>query len=112
MGQYFQFFNFTKKERVNFWGVGGLAKKVEIEANDPKLQGFLKSTRWKGDRVELIGDYDRRYRQLRETFKDVTSEIREGYFALLESMGKEKQVKARRRDIARMERLFKKRRQR
>ena len=99
MGQYFVFVNLDKKEVINAWDLGSGAKFWEISNNLKGLWCFLlrKSNeggggdidftsykhigRWAGDRVVLIGDYDKSklYDKASDTYKDITEEIKKEY---------------------------------
>jgi hypothetical protein len=79
MGQYFYAVNETKKEYVSPWDIGGVAKLWEWCANkwagifpyllrkssglgggdisDPEKSKY--AGRWAGDKVSLVGDYDK-----------------------------------------------------
>ena len=78
MGQYFKIVNEDKKEVVNAWGLGGVAKFWEwvgnrqvkvfvwlLRKSDEEGGGDIRHPeryetlgRWAGDRITLIGDYD------------------------------------------------------
>lgn len=76
MGQYHKFMNFDKKEVVE---VSGFSKLMEwsYQGNDYlcAVEKLLK-TKWKGDRVLVIGDYvDESYDDPR--FESILSQIQE-----------------------------------
>lgn len=76
MGQYFRAVNLDKKEFVDPWAIGGVAKLIEWCANNqagifPFLlrqsneggggdiqKEYATAGRWAGDRITLVGDYD------------------------------------------------------
>ena len=100
MGQYFKLVNETKKEVVDPWGIGGLAKYYEWLYNDQArvLVWLLRKSdgggggdvsdpaqyqtlgRWAGDRIVLVGDYDSsKLYEKAERFEDI-SELLHGEY--------------------------------
>jgi hypothetical protein len=105
MGQYFRAVNVTKREYVDAWDLGGVAKLWEWCAN--RCAGVFpyllrKSTergggdihtdaphyagRWAGDRVYLVGDYDESglFQTARREFTNISSALADEYNAFIE----------------------------
>ena len=115
MGQYFRAVNVSKKEYVDPWDIGGLAKLWEWCAgkiagifpyllrksneggggdstvSDPEYAG-----RWAGDKVYLVGDYDKSnlYQRAKEEFTNISQPLAQEYNNFIED--KELQLKVKR----------------
>jgi len=99
MGQYFRLINYDKKEYVDPWKIGGLAKLFEWCANRqagviPFLlrksseggggdiqKDYRTSGRWADDRIALVGDYDATgdYDRAEKEFRPIHNELRRDY---------------------------------
>jgi len=99
MGQYFRLLNYDKKEFIDPWNLGGVAKLWEWCANNQcRILPFLlrKSNeggggdiekeyqtagQWAGDRVALVGDYDesRDFHRAETEFKNISQEVRKDF---------------------------------
>ncbi len=101
MGQYYKFVNLTKKEVVNPWDLGGVAKLIEWCANpqagvipyllwqsdgagggdhpNPEKMKYL--GRWAGDKIVLIGDYDSSdlYHKASKQYLDISKDLLEEF---------------------------------
>lgn len=101
MGQYFRAVNETKREYVDPWDIGGLAKLFEWCANrqagifayllrksnetgggdidDPMTAQF--AGRWAGDKICLVGDYDgsRLYQVASKEFLNISKKLAREY---------------------------------
>ena len=113
MGQYYKIVNLDKKEVVNVWELGGVAKLIEwcnnIDAGvfpyllwksddagggdhpEPEKTEYL--GRWAEDRIVLIGDYDssKLYTKASEEYNDISKGLRDEFFSFIgerESHGK------------------------
>ena len=104
MGQYFILANLDKKEYINPHNLGGGLKFWEWCANNPaRVVPFLlrKSSeggggdiqfeskvagRWAGDRIVLIGDYDKSklYDRVSKTFKEISKLVRPDFNKFIE----------------------------
>src|SRR5262249_23447781 len=100
MGQYFIAVNKTKKEYIRSWDIGGVAKLWEwcvnrqagifpyllrksneggggdIQIENPKFAG-----RWAGDKVYLVGDYDKSnlYEKAQAEYQNIAEEFAKEY---------------------------------
>lgn len=99
MGQYFKLVNLDKKEYVDPWDIGGLAKLWEWCVNPqagvlPFLlrksnesgggdihREYQTAGRWAGDRVVLVGDYDasKLYDEAEEKFANISEQLVKDY---------------------------------
>ncbi len=105
MGQYFRAVNVSKKEYVDPWDIGGLAKLWEwcagkisgifpylfrksnehgggdIDNPDPEFAG-----RWAGDQVYLVGDYDESdlFQKAEEEFTNISQPLTKEYNDFIE----------------------------
>jgi hypothetical protein len=94
MGQYFKLVNYDKKQAVNAWEIGSVAKFLEWCWNTADLLCFLlrKSDQggggdvgkpenyphlgvWAGDHVALVGDYDSSGDFQNVDFEDISKEL-------------------------------------
>jgi len=79
MGICYELYNHTQKEYTN---LKNYAVEVKFWINSPLANLFQSATRYywfHSDNVELIGDSDNRFFDLRDTYKDVTDEIVKEY---------------------------------
>ncbi len=104
MGQYYKFVNKDKKEVVNPWDLGGVAKFLEwfynpqrkvliwllaqssntkggayeqLGGGDVENDGYETLGRWAGDRVAFVGDYDAsKLYQKAEQYTDISKQVR------------------------------------
>jgi len=102
MGQYFKIVNYDKREYVDPWEIGGTAKLFEWCANpqagvfpfllarsDDGERSFRDeyptAGRWAGDRVALVGDYDRSgdYQAAEREFRNVSGQLRTDFNAYM-----------------------------
>ena len=119
MGQYYKFVNIDKKEVVNAWDLGGVAKFVEwfynpqrkvfiwllaqssstrggayerLGGGDLENEGYETLGRWAGDRVTFVGDYDASgLYQTAEQYTDISVKVRtELNAALTKDIGRSK----------------------
>jgi hypothetical protein len=99
MGQYFRLINYDKKEYIDPWRLGGLAKLWEWCANNQcRIIPFLlrqsneggggdihkdydTAGHWAGDRISLVGDYDesKDFDRAEREFTDISDEVRGDY---------------------------------
>jgi hypothetical protein len=83
MGQYFKLVNLDKKEFVSPYDIGGVAKLWEWMANENEcgVITLLLSGRWAGDRVVLVGDYDKSnlYEIAEKKYKNISSYAKKLY---------------------------------
>jgi len=100
MGQYFKAFNLDKKEVVNAWDLGGVAKFWEWCLNkwsgifpyllrksdeggggdiDMDKKGIKYAGRWAGDRIALVGDYDSSNLWDKKEYKDISKKVKEEF---------------------------------
>lgn len=109
MGQYFKLVNEDKKEVVNAWDLGGVAKFFEWLYNreirilawllrrsneggggDIDDEGQYKTLgRWAGDRISLVGDYDKSglFDNEKTGYKDISKLLRKEYNQALKKDG-------------------------
>jgi hypothetical protein len=107
MGQYFRLINYDKREYVDPWRLGGLAKLFEWCANRqagviPFLlrksdeggggdiqRDYHTAGRWAGERIALIGDYDSSedYESAEREFTDISRELGLEYNDFIEAEG-------------------------
>ena len=105
MGQYFKAVNLDKKEYVCPWAIGGLAKLFEWCANRqagifPFLlrksneggggdiqEDYKTAGRWAGDKVALVGDYDKSklWDRLETEFNDISQQLVQDYNDFIQS---------------------------
>jgi len=106
MGQYFRPVNVTKKEYVDPWDIGGLAKLFEWCANtwagifpylmrrsseggggDVDLPSPKYAGRWAGDEVYLVGDYDESglFDIAEKEYRNISKELAEEYNQFIEA---------------------------
>ncbi len=113
MGQYFRAVNVSKKEYVDSWDIGGLAKLWEWCANreagifpyllresseggggDINNPNAEYAGRWAGDEVYLVGDYDESelYQKAKQEYTNISKPLAREYNEFIEV--RELQLKA------------------
>lgn len=106
MGQYFKLINEDKKEVVNAWDLGGGAKFFEWLYNREirvlawllrrsnvvgggDIEKYETLGRWAGDRISLVGDYDKSglYDEEKTGFTDISKLLKEEFNDALKREG-------------------------
>ncbi len=104
MGQYFRLVNLDKKEFIDPWAIGGVAKLWEWCVNNqagviPFLlrksneggggdisKDYYAAGRWAGDRIVLVGDYDEShlFEKVEKEYANISSVLVDDYNDFIE----------------------------